>query len=340
MSNKSSVVVIGGGTGTFAVLSALRDQNVSLTALMTMVYDGGSNKILRDEFGLLPTSGIRQAIVALSENQTLMRDLFMYRFHQGNGISGMTFGNLFLAAMADILGSQAKAFNETAKLLNVKGKILPISFDNVRLVADYTDGSQVIGEHLIDEPEHDGTLKITGLSTKPEAKISPESNQAILTADFIILGPGDFYTNTIANLVVKGVPDAIQKSQAKLIFITNLMTKYGDAYNYRASDYLADLNHYLPLSRLNYILINNDSNYPQAALAKYQAEHAMPVIDDFNQSTLPNHLNLIRVPLISNQTMVKENGDSLNRSIIRHDITKLGQALKPILSLKDYNSNL
>jgi uncharacterized cofD-like protein len=104
-----SVVVIGGGTGTYTLLSALRDAPVRLTALLTMVDDGGSNRVLRDEFGLLPTSGVRQAILALSENRSLLRQLFMYRFHQGNGIAGMTFGNLFLAAVADIVGDQEKA---------------------------------------------------------------------------------------------------------------------------------------------------------------------------------------------------------------------------------------
>ena len=112
-----SVVVLGGGTGSYTVLSSLRDKPVRLTAILTMVDDGGSNRILRDEFGLLPTSGVRQAMVALSRNRSLLRKLFMYRFHQGNGISGMTFGNLFLAAVTDIVGSQKKAIEETCRLL-------------------------------------------------------------------------------------------------------------------------------------------------------------------------------------------------------------------------------
>lgn len=154
------VVVIGGGTGTYTVLSGIRDYSVHVSALLTMVDDGGSNKVLRDEFGLLPTSGVRLALVALSTKSSLLRKLFMYRFSKGRGISGMTFGNLFLAAVADIEGSQEQAIKQTAELLSVKGEILPISYDHVRLVAFYENGMKVVGEHVIDEARYDGTQKI------------------------------------------------------------------------------------------------------------------------------------------------------------------------------------
>ena len=327
-----SVVVIGGGTGTFTVLNSLRHKKVRLTALMTMVDDGGSNRILRDEFGLLPTSGIRQAMVALSRHQSFLRDLFMYRFHRGTGITGMTFGNLFLAAMADILGSQDTAIEATSKFLRVKGNIHPISFDNVRLVATYSDGTQVLGEHQIDSPVHDGKLKIIELKTIPKAKIGPKAKAAILNADAIILGPGDFYGNTIANLIVEGVTEAIMESSAKLIFITNLMTKYGEAYDYKVSDYLLDLKKYIPLSRLNYVLINNDLNYPPEALAKYTEEFSQPVLDDLTESTIPGSLKIVKSPLVSQEIITTEAGDTVKRSMIRHDVKKLGRLLLTLIS--------
>lgn len=331
MTKIPSVVVIGGGTGTFAVLSSLRDKPVSLTALMTMVDDGGSNRILRDEFGLLPTSGIRQALVALSQNQTLMRDLFTYRFHQGQGISGMTFGNLFLAAMSDILGSQKQAIAETAKLLDVDGTILPISYDDVRLLATYEDGSQIEGEHLISEPMHDGKMRITLLETKPASTISPESLAAIKNADFIIFGPGDLYTNTIANLVVGGVVDAIKLSLAKVIFVTNLMTKYGESYDYQASDFLTDLFQYLPFPSWDYIVINNDWDFPPDALAKYKEEFAIPVVDDLSTASLPASLQIVKAPLVSHDPVITQKGDTVKRSMIRHDVKKLGDVLSSII---------
>lgn len=297
-----------------------------------MVDDGGSNKVLRDEFGLLPTSGIRLALVALSTKSSLLRKLFTYRFSKGEGISGMTFGNLFLAAVADITGSQEKAIQETAQLLSVKGQILPISYDSVKLVAYYEDGKKVVGEHAIDEAKYDGTKKIKELTTEPKAQINKKAQDAIERADYIVLGPGDFYTNTVANLVIDGVVDAINKSKAKIIFIGNLMTKYGETYNYKFSDFLTDLARYIPMERLNYVVVNSDTKYPPFALEKYATEHAVPVEDDLEDFGLPTSVNVIRTPILSRKVLEGEKGDILKRSILRHDSNKLGEAIVKIIS--------
>ena len=332
MAKTPRVVVMGGGTGSYVVASGLSHMPVQVTMLMTMVDDGGSNQVLRDEFGLLPTSGIRQAIVALAENQTMLRQLFTYRFHQGGkGLNGMTFGNLFMAAMADIMGSQKKAIAETCRLLNVKGEILPISYDDTRLVATYENGSKVVGEHHIDEPTHDGKLRITNLETKPQAMINHEAQVAILNADLIILGPGDFYTNTIANLIVKGMTETLKKSEAKILFITNLMTKYGETYNYSVRDFFADLKQYLSLGMIDYVLINNNLNYPQKALHLYKKEHSIPVKDDLNHQDLNDHVQIIRADVLSHFIPTQDKGDKLKRSIIRHDPNRLANEIMKLL---------
>lgn len=325
------VVVVGGGTGTFTLLSGIRDFPFDIYALLSMADDGGSNKVLRDEFGLLPTSGVRQAMVALSTKSSLLRKLFMYRFNKGNGISGMTFGNLFLAAVADIAGSQEKAIKQTAELLSVKGHILPISYNQIRLVATCENGLEVVGEHLIDEPRHDGKLRIINLTTRPKATVHREASKAIDDADFIILGPGDFYTNTVSNLVVEGVVDAIKNSKAKVIFIGNLMTKYGETYNYKYSDFLDDLKKYLPLERIDFILVNNDTDYPEDALKMYEKEMAIQVVDDLDNYSLPKNTKVIRTPILSRVILAEEKGDILKRSILRHDSEKLARALSEII---------
>lgn len=325
-----SVVVIGGGTGTYTLLSALRDKPVQLTALLTMVDDGGSNRVLRDEFGLLPTSGVRQAILALSQNRSLLRELFMYRFHQGSGIAGMTFGNLFLAAVADIVGDQEKAIVETCKLLSVKGSVLPISLDNVRLVAKYADGSEITGEHLIDEPAHDGKMAIVDMWTTPKATISPKAKEALRTADYIIIGPGDFFTNTVPNLVVEGVSEAITASQAKLIFVENLMTKYGDSIGFTARTFVEKLSLYIPLEKLDYIVVNSDGGFPEESLEKYVKEGAQPVQDDLDALSL-SKTQVIRAPILSHGMAETQKGDVLARSVFRHDQEKLGTVLEKIL---------
>lgn len=324
------VVVIGGGTGTYTALLALRDKGYDLTAILTMVDDGGSNRVLRDEFGLLPTSGVRLAMVALSSKPSLLRELFLYRYHKGQGISGMTFGNLFLAAVSDIAGSQEKAIEQTAEILRVRGKILPISQEDVRLVAQYENGLEIVGEHKIDEPEHDGKLKITKVFTRPAAHITEKAKEAILDADAIILGPGDFYTNTVANLVVGGVVDALLKSKAEVIFIMNLMTKYGEAYNYKASEYFEDLKQYMPVERINTVLLNNDTKFPQGALGKYEDEFSIPVKDDLD-GILPKDTKIVRAAILSRKEAEPQKGDGLKRSMIRHDPRKLGKVLHKII---------
>ena len=327
-----SVVILGGGTGTFVVASALKKLPVHVTAILTMVDDGGSNKVLRDEFGLLPTSGIRQCIIALSENTTLLRELFTYRFHQGLGLNGMTFGNIFMAAMSDITGSQKKGIEETCKLLNVKGSIIPISYDDVRLVAKYEDGHEVVGEHHIDEPEHDGTLKIVDMYTKPEAKISAEAKTAIEDADLVILGPGDFFTNTISNLVIKGVPEAIKASAAKLVFVSNLMAKYGETYSYTLKDFFKDLDKYLPAGEVDYLLVNNNTDFPTDLLELYEQAHDMPVQDDISQSDIQPNVKIIRKDLLSDTVPEAQKGDVLKRSMVRHSPEKIAQTIKDILT--------
>ena len=325
------VVVIGGGTGTYTALLALRDKKYEICAVLTMVDDGGSNKVLRDEFGLLPTSGVRLAMVALASKPSLLRELFLYRYHKGTGISGMTFGNLFLAAVTDILGSQEKAIEHTSDILKVKGKILPISHEDVRLVAKYEDGTEVVGEHLIDEPQHDGKLIITELLTRPSATITEHAREAILSADTIILGPGDFYTNTIANLVIGGVVDALMEARAQIIFVMNLMTKYGETYDYPASKYLEDLSKYIPLSRINIIVVNNDMKFPPGTIEKYKEEYSSPVVDDLDSYNIPSGTKVVRAPILLRKEVEPEKGDILKRSMIRHDPRRLSKVFGELI---------
>ncbi len=321
---RPSVVVLGGGTGTFMMLTALKRLPVDLTAILTMVDDGGSNKILRDQFGLLPTSGIRQAVVALSDDESLLRELFNYRFHQGEGIRGMTFGNLFLAALTDIVGSQKEAIEETQKLLRVRGKIMPISYDDVRLVATYADGTEIIGEHLIDEPTHTEPKRIIALRTEPLAHLSSEAEQAISRADYVILGPGDFFTNTVANFVVEGLAEALKKSPAKKIFVGNLMTKFGETPDYTLRNFLDDINQYYGLDGLDYAVVNDNLDIPAEALALYAEQKAEPVRDDVEGEDYRG-VKIIRCDLIADQVFTAPKGDQLSRSILRHDAEKFAR---------------
>ena len=331
---KKKIVVIGGGTGTYTVLRGLKKYNdLEISAIVTMADDGGSNKILRDEFGLLPTSGVRQCMVALSANEGILRKLFSYRYYQGVGISGMTFGNLFMAAVSDVLGDQRGAIKETAKLLDVRGKILPISYDKVSLLATYTDGTEILGEHLIDLGQGKvGKQRIKHFRTIPKTRIDSEAKRAIAEADMIVLGPGDLYTNTMANLVVTGTVEAITKSQAKVVFVMNVMTKKGESYGYGAQDFLIDLGKYLPLSRVNYVVVNTDQTIEKAVAKAYAREEADWVKDNLDEVAKTNDSwQVIRGRLLAKGRVEKEKGDKLARSMVRHDPDKLAKILVELL---------
>lgn len=327
MNQTRKVTVIGGGTGTFTLLTGLKDYpDLDISAIVTMADDGGSNRVLRDEFGLLPTSGIRQSIVALSKDTTLLRRLFEYRYYQGTGISGMTFGNLFMAAVADILGSQKQAIVESSRLLGVKGHVLPVSYDHTSLVATYQDGTEVLGEHYIDlSTPKLAKQRITNLRTIPRIQIDQDARSAITHAHLIILGPGDLYTNTIANLVVGGVTEAIKKSPAKLIFVMNLMNRAGETYGYKASDFLSDLSQYLPPERFDYIILNTDLALSPGLLKKYASEGASLVEDDLAETW--HQAKVLRAKLLSNHRPKLAKGDIISRSMVRHDPQLLAKVI-------------
>lgn len=324
---KKKIVVIGGGTGTYTVLSGLKKYDVDLTAIVSMMDSGGSNRVLRDEFGILPTSDIRQCMVALSDEHASddeLRKLFTYRYESGTGISGMTFGNLFMAALTDIYGSQQQAIKKTCEILHVKGDILPVTYDDSHLVARYDNGKQVLGEHFIDEPQDGlGEHRIVELELIPKAKINGDVKKAIKSADLVVLGPGDLFTSVICNLIVEGVREEIRKSKAKIVYVMNLMTKFGETTNYTARDHIDQLEKYLGEGRVNYCLINKSVSFPRGVLKKYKEEKACPVKDDLKG----NGMKVIRRSLVGSKVFRKSESDVVKRSLIRHDPKKLARAI-------------
>lgn len=333
MKNKSPrVVCIGGGTGTFVALKGLKEYPVELAALVTMADSGGSNKRIRDEFGLLPTSDIRQCFVALSDENGgagLLRKLFMYRFEKGEGIKGMTMGNLFMAALADILGSQEEAIRQTRKVLRIKGRVIPISYTNTNLSARYEDGHIVSEEHLIDEPQHDGRLKIQEVFLAPKALANPEALEAIGRADLVVLGPGDLYTSLVPNILVTGISGALARSSATVVYILNLMTKFGQTFQYSALDHVATLEKYIGTS-IDCILVNNGS-IPKRALDVYAKFNEVPVEDNLTDG---KPYQVIHRDLVSHHMVTKSKSDALVRSLIRHDSNKLAAALIHVLEVR------
>ncbi|MBI3379179.1 YvcK family protein [Candidatus Gottesmanbacteria bacterium] len=333
MKQNKKIVVIGGGTGTYSILSGLKNYPADITAVVSMADSGGSAKKERDAWGLLPSSDIRKSLLALADVSTsdslLLRKLFQYRFSEGEGFVGMTFGNLFLVTLTKIMNSQSKAIEKASEFLRIRGKVLPVTMDKIDLVASYADGTKVVGEHFIDQPAHNGKIAITRLYTNPKALLNPEVGKAISESDLIIIGPGGFYTTIIANLVINGMGEALSKSQAKIIYIQNLMTEIGQTYKFTASKFINILNQYLPSKNLDYVFINN-APIPPNILKRYQKVDAEPIMNDFAKTT---SFKVIAADLLSPKLVKKETGDLLNRSLIRHDSSKIAKLCMKIIDL-------
>jgi len=327
---RKKIVVIGGGTGTFTVLSGLKHiPNLDISVIVSMMDSGGSNRVIRDEFGLLPTSDIRQCILALASNNSdkTIRDLFNYRYTQGTGISGMTFGNLFMAALTDILKSQNKAIEETCRILDVKGKVIPVTFDNSQLVATYDNGVQVLGEHFIDEPNKKIIYhRITNFEVYPQAKVNPNAAKAIAEADLIVLGPGDLYTSILCNIVVDGVAKKIAKSKAKKLYIANIMTRFGQTDGFGLKEHIEEIEKYLGNGTLDYCLFNKMDRVSPKAIKWYKDNDALPVKNNYNGA-----VKVITKDLVSTAYYKKNSADKLTRSLVRHDSSKLAKAIIELL---------
>ncbi len=318
--SKKKIVIIGGGTGVYTVLTGLKPHFKNLTAIVTMADDGGSTGILREEFGILPPGDVRRALIALSstDNKTLS-ELFSYRFKEGTGLTGHTFGNLMLAALERLTGDFESAIQEAGKLLVANGKVVPVTLRHSNLIAELESGQIITGESNIDIPKHDGNLKIKKVWLSPPAQINPNAQKVILSADAIVIGPGDLYTSLIPNLLVKGVREALKKTKAKKIYFTNVMTKYGETNYFKASDFAKVISDYLGPDVLDFVLVNKikPSFKRLAAYIKQQADFVEPDIENFGK------FNLSATPIKAD--LVRERG------FIRHDPEKVVRAIKMII---------
>jgi len=269
------VVTIGGGTGSFNLLSGLKHYDLDLTSIVTTFDSGGSTGVLRDEFGTLPAGDVRRALLALApeqENQFL-RELFQVRFDApDSSLHNHSFGNLFLLAAERVTKSNVEGIKEVSKLLSIKGKVLPVSLDDAHLCVRFEDGTEIEGEANIDVPLHDGAMKIVRAWLAPAAKLYEESAQALIDADYIIFGPGDLYTSVVANALPEGFREALAQSSAKIIFITNIMSKWGETHGMGAHVHAETLLSYIGRDRFD-IVFANDGVLDEGVLERYKKEH-------------------------------------------------------------------
>ncbi len=316
--NNKKIVVVGGGTGNHTTLTGLRSRECDVTAIVAMTDSGGSSGRLREEMGHLPPGDLRRCLMALasdSAESNLMRRLFDYRFSTGDGLNGHSFGNLLLAALTEVTGDTITAIDEAARILGIRGTVLPVTLTRSTLRARLVDGSELIGESAIDLRNDKLDVPIDYIYLDPKAYVYPPVLDAIAEADAIIMGPGDIYTSVLPNLLVEDVAQAINDSDAIKVHVCNLMTKPNESAGFGASDFLALLMEYLGTTQpLDFLLVNN-TPVPPRLVERYAAEgqHAVAV-DDSASLTMVGRI--VERPLLAPGVFIRHNPTALADAIM------------------------
>ncbi len=306
------IVAVGGGTGLSMLLSGAKNITNNLTAIVSVGDDGGSSGRLREEMGILPPGDIRHCITALADDEDLVNKLFKYRFTNGEGLEGHSFGNLFLTALYDITGDMVSAVRASSRVLSIRGRVLPATLDDMKLVAEMEDGRIIHGESTI--PEAHG--KIKRLFTEPaNCKALPDVIQAIRDAELIILGPGSLYTSVIPNLLVKEISEEIIKSKAKKIYVCNIMTQPGATDNYTVSDHLKALIQHAGSNKIVDAVLVNDY-LPDNLAGKYQEAGSYPV-----------KLDVPEVKKLGIKIFAKKLIQDSREGLVRHSSTRVARAV-------------
>lgn len=282
------VVAIGGGTGLSTLLRGLKhfvpDYIDDLSAIVTVSDNGGSTGILRKEMNIPAPGDVRNCITALAEDEDILTKVMQYRFTEGEGLKGHSFGNLFLTVLTKITGNFLTAIEITSKILKIKGKIIPSTNSMVNLVAEFTDGKIIKGEVEITEYGRKLIAKIKRIWLEPQnVKAPAEAVEKIMEADMIILGPGSLFTSIIPNLLIEDIKEAILKSQAYKIYICNVMTQFGETDDFTASDHVKALNEVVtgdPNTNFLNAVILNTTIPPDGVLKRYLKENSEPVVAD------------------------------------------------------------
>ncbi len=312
-----NIVAIGGGTGLSTMLRGLKKYTKNLTAIVTMADDGGGSGKLREDLGMPPPGDIRHCLQALANAEPLMEELINYRFTEGT-LAGQSFGNLFLAALNGISGSFEEAVSRMSQVLAITGRVLPVTSDNVQLVAEFENGTQVVGESKISDFKKAQDCRISQVRLIPEhARVNQEALDAIAKADLILLGPGSLYTSVIPNLLVEGIADAVAASPALRTYICNVMTQDGETEGYTASDHLRALLTHSGHRLVDFCLVNS-APIPAALLPYYAREGAEPIqVDREAIEALGVELEERPVADLHQQRLARHDPDQLARAVLQ-----------------------
>jgi len=318
------IVTIGGGTGTSPILEGLKKHTDNITTIVTVTDSGRSTGMLRKDLDMPAPGDTRNCLLALANSEELLYDLFQYRFENGN-LEGYSFGNLFIAALTKLTGSFEKAIEEASKILKLKGRVIPSTFDNINICAELEDGNILEEEDKIID-RHNPYVhlrpKIKRVFHNPESKPNEKAIKEIEEADLIILSPGSLFTSIISNLIVKGISEAINRSKAKKVYICNIMTQVSQTYKFKASDHVKKILEYLQ-GNIDYVILNT-AKPEQRLIEAYEKENAFLVENDFEE------LNKLGIKVITEEVLDKTAEKKLlweKKDLLRHDADKIAEVL-------------
>ncbi|MBE9028555.1 YvcK family protein [filamentous cyanobacterium LEGE 11480] len=315
-SRGTKIVVVGGGTGLSTLLRGLKLISTNLTAVVTVADDGGSSGRLRREIGVLPPGDIRNCLGALADEEKLLTELFRYRFTAGDGLTGHSFGNLFLTAMSEITGDLERAVIASSKVLAIRGDVLPATLSDVKLWAELSDGRRIEGESNITEARG----KIVQFGCIPENPPAlPRVLSAIEEAEFIVIGPGSLYTSVIPNLLVPEIADAIARRRVPSVYVCNVMTQPGETDEYTVADHIRAIDRACGYRKLFDAVLVQRRLPSERVLRKYAAMHAQPVYLDFDE-VLHLGRRVIRADVIDEDSRtgyIRHNSERLARVLMR-----------------------
>jgi len=306
------VVAVGGGTGLAALLRGLKSHTSNLTAVVTMADDGGSSGLLRRDMGMPPPGDLRNCLVALADDESLMSQLFKYRFPAGGGLQGHSFGNLFMAALSEVTGDFEHAVREATRVLKVRGRVLPSTLDDVVLHAQLEDGGLVSGESTITACER---LPRRVWLTPEAPRGVPQAVAAIARADLVVLGPGSLYTSVIPNALVPQVREALRDTRAWVVYVCNVMTEPGETDGYTAGDHLDALHRHGLAGVVDAVLVN-EAAVSDELLASYGRLGARPVVIDAER-LMTLGVKVVGAPVAAESGVVRHDSERLSQALLR-----------------------
>lgn len=315
------------------LLSGLKKYPVELSAIVSMADDGGSTGVLRDELGVLPPGDVRQCLVALSESSKEMRELLTYRFSEGS-LKGHSFGNLLLSALEKLNGSFADGVDVAMKLLNVGGRVIPVTNQDVRLVIDTHENGSLEGEDQINHSDIQ-SLGVKKVRFKTKVEVNPKAVEAIQKADAIIIGPGNQYCSILPNLAVSGLGKALKETKAKIVYVANLTNKKGHTRGWEVEDYVDSIEEYIGSGRVDYVMVNSQP-IAKTLIERYEAQEGKDLLVKVDLSSrVERSYRLVRARVASGVVPKFDASDAISatRSFIRHDSNNLAQALMLVLEL-------